>query len=48
MLIKMQDKIKDFLEKKENNQLLIQRTTNLQKKLLQPVKRQFCKLVSEC
>lgn len=32
-----QDQIKEFLEKKENNQLLIQKATNLLKKLLKPV-----------
>lgn len=33
----MQDLVKDFLDKKENNQLLIQKATNLLRKLLEPV-----------
>lgn len=33
----MQEIVKDFLDKKEKNQLLIQRSTNLLKTLLKPV-----------
>lgn len=33
----MQDLVKDFLDKKEKNQLLVQRSSNLLKTLLQPV-----------
>ncbi len=33
----LQDLVKDFLDKKENNQLLIQKSTDLLHKLLEPV-----------
>lgn len=33
----MQDQLKDFLDKKDKNQLLIQKATNLLKTLLRPV-----------